>query len=202
MFRNTTNHEAPGPFPSSGNQPCHPTTTTLHHEEPKILRVETRTLQILTTTRGIGFPYAKQVVRITRERVVTATGKRGVEVVYAICSLPFEQARPATIATWLRQHWGIENSLHWVRDVTYDGDRSTTHIGNGAQFMASLRNTAINRRRLDGATNIAEACRATALTVNRRLDLLSPRNPSSAHNLLINYAGTPVSKGFRADTIT
>ena len=57
VFRNTTNHEAPGPFPSSGNQPCHPTTTTLHHEEPKILRVETRTLQILTTTRGIGFPY-------------------------------------------------------------------------------------------------------------------------------------------------
>ena len=76
---------------------------------------------------------------------------------------------------------GIESSLHWVRDVTYDGDRSTTHIGNGAQFMASLRNTAINRHRLDGATNIAEACRATALTVNRRLDLLSPRNPSSTH---------------------
>jgi hypothetical protein len=147
----------------------------------KILRVETRTLQILTTTRAIGFPYAKQVVRITRERVVTATGKRGVEVVYAICSLPFEQTRPAKIATWLRQHWGIANSLHWVRDVTYDGDRSTTHIGNGAQFMASLRNTAINRHRLDGATNIADACRATALTVNRRLDLLSPRNPSSGH---------------------
>jgi hypothetical protein len=112
----------------------------------KTLRVETRTLQILTTTRGFGFPYAKQVVRITRERVVTATGKRGVEVVYAICSLPFEQARPAKIATWLRQHWGIENSLHWVRDVTYDGDRSTAYIGNGAQIMASLRNTAINRQ--------------------------------------------------------
>jgi hypothetical protein len=60
----------------------------------KILRVETRILQILTTTSGIGFPYAKQVVRITRERVVTATGKRGVEAVYAICSLPFEQTRP------------------------------------------------------------------------------------------------------------
>jgi hypothetical protein len=65
----------------------------------KILRVETGTLQILTTTRDIGFPYAKQVVRITRERVVAATGKRGVEVVYAICSQPFEQARPAKIAT-------------------------------------------------------------------------------------------------------
>ena len=44
--------------------------------DQEILRVETRTLQILTTTRGIGFRYAKQVVRITRERVVTATGKR------------------------------------------------------------------------------------------------------------------------------
>jgi predicted transposase YbfD/YdcC len=142
-------------------------------------RVETRTLQILTATRGIGFPYAKQIIRITRERLVTTTGKRGVEVVYAICSLPFEHARPAAIAAWLRQHWGIENSLHWVRDVTYDEDRSTTHIGNGAQVMASLRNTAINLHRLDGAANIAEACRATALTANRRLDLLCPRNPSS-----------------------
>ena len=72
--------------------------------------------------------------------------------------------------------------------------------------MASLGNTAINRHRLDGATNIAEACRV--VTVNRRLDVLSPRNPSSAHkpsNQLrrnLNYAGTPVSKGFRADTIT
>jgi hypothetical protein len=45
--------------------------------------------------------------------------------------------------------------------------------------MASLRNTAINLHRLDGATNIAEACRATALTANRRLDLLNPQNPSS-----------------------
>jgi predicted transposase YbfD/YdcC len=66
---------------------------------------------------------------------------------------PAVRASPASeIATWLRQHWGIENSLHWVRDVTYDGDRSTIHIGNGAQIMASVRNTAINRYRLDGAT--------------------------------------------------
>jgi hypothetical protein len=33
-FRSTTNHEAPGPFPTSGNQPRHPTTTTHHHEGP------------------------------------------------------------------------------------------------------------------------------------------------------------------------
>jgi hypothetical protein len=69
-----------------------------------------------------------------------------------------------------------------VRDVT-DGDRSTTHIGNGAQFMASLGNIAINRHRLDGATNIAEACRATALTVNRR-----PRPPQPAKSQVSSQA--------------
>ncbi|AGC60329.1 transposase for IS2404 [Mycobacterium liflandii 128FXT] len=36
-------------------------------------RVETRTLQIITAARGIGFPYAKQIIRITRERLITAT---------------------------------------------------------------------------------------------------------------------------------
>ncbi|WP_421648852.1 ISAs1 family transposase, partial [Mycobacterium marinum] len=142
-------------------------------------RVEKRTLQILTAARGIGFPYAKQIVRITRERLVIATGQRSVEVVHAICSLPFEQALPTTIATWLRQHWRIENSVHWVRDVTFDEDRHTAHTGTGAQVLATLRNTAINLHRLNGADNIAEACRVTALTADRRLDLLNPQFPSS-----------------------
>ena len=68
-----------------------------------------RTLKVLTAARGIGFPYAKQIIQITRERVTAATGERTREVVYAICSLPFEHARPAMIAAWLRGHWGIEN---------------------------------------------------------------------------------------------
>jgi predicted transposase YbfD/YdcC len=143
-------------------------------------RVETRRLKTLTVARGIGFPYARQVVQITRERLVTATGVRTVEVVYAICSVDFEQARPATIAAWLRGHWGIEDSLHWVRDVTYDEDRSTVRTGTAPQAMATLRNTAINLHRLAGATNIAEACRTAALTNTAALALLgNPRNPSS-----------------------
>lgn len=142
-------------------------------------RIEQRSLQILTATRGIGFPHAKQIIRITRERLIASTGQRGVEVVYAICSLPFEQARPTAIATWLRQHWGIENSVHWVRDVTFDEDRHHAHAGNSAQILATIRNAAINLHRLAGADNIAEACRATALTADRRLDLLNPQIPSS-----------------------
>jgi len=142
-------------------------------------RVEQRALQILTTAGGIGFPYAKQVIRITRKRLVNATGQSSVEVVHAVCSLPFEHARPATIAAWLRQHWGIENGVHWVRDVTFDEDRHHAHAGNSAQILATVRNTAINLHRLAGADNIAEACRTTALTADRRLDLLKPQIPNS-----------------------
>src|SRR5262245_59213686 len=99
--------------------------------------MEHRSLQILTVTKGIGFPYAKQVIRITRERLVTATNQRSLEVVHAICSLAFEHARPAMIAQWLQQHWGIENRMHWVRDVTFDEDRSTIRTGTAPQIMAS-----------------------------------------------------------------
>ena len=34
------------------------------------------------------------------------------------------QADPATLAAWVRGHWEIENKLHWVRDVTYQEDKS------------------------------------------------------------------------------
>jgi predicted transposase YbfD/YdcC len=141
-------------------------------------RVEHRSLQILTVTKGIGFPYAQQVIRITRERLVTATSKRSAEVVYAICSLAFEQARPAMIAQWLQQHWGIENRVHWVRDVTLDEDYSTIRTGTAPQIMASLRNTALNLHRINGAENIAEACRTTAFNANRGIHLLTNHQTS------------------------
>ena len=67
--------------------------------------------------------------------------------------------------------------MHWVRDVTFDEDRSTTRTGNAAHILASLRNTAINLHRIDGADNIAEACRVTAFSDDRGLRLLTdPQN--------------------------
>jgi hypothetical protein len=84
------------------------------------------------------------------------------------------------IAAWLRGHWSIENSLHWVRDVTFDEDRSSVRTGTAPQTMATLRNTAMNLHRLAGAINIAEACRTAALTNTNALELLgNPQNPSS-----------------------
>lgn len=150
---------------------CHTETQRAHG------RTETRTLTVATALRGIGFPYARQVIRITRDRV-TATGDRSHEVVYAICSVAFEQAHPRVIAAWLRGHWGIENAVHWVRDVTFDEDRSTVRTGTAPQVLATLRNTALNLHRLHGTDNIAEACRRTAFSPDRGLELLTNHRTS------------------------
>ena len=63
-------------------------------------------------------------------------------MVYLICSLPMTDARPETVAVWIRRHWGIENRLHWVRDVVFDENRHQLRTRNGPEIMAALRNLA------------------------------------------------------------
>jgi predicted transposase YbfD/YdcC len=78
----------------------------------------------------------------------------------------------AQLAAWIRGHWNIENKVHWVRDVTYDEDRSQIRTGTGPQVMAALRNAAIGALRLAGVTNIAAANRHHARDSHRPLSLL------------------------------
>jgi predicted transposase YbfD/YdcC len=136
-------------------------------------RQEIRTLKILSVSTGIGFPNAAQAIRIRRRRRRLDQPKRfTTETVYAITDLKTHQARPAQLATWIRGHWSIENKVHWVRDVTYDEDRSQIRTGTGPQVMAALRNAAIGALRTAGITNIAAANRHHARDVNRPLALL------------------------------
>jgi predicted transposase YbfD/YdcC len=58
-------------------------------------------------------------------------------------------------------HWGIENRLHWVRDVTFGEDHSQVRTGQAPAVMAGLRNFVIAVHRRGGRTNVAEACRHT-----------------------------------------
>jgi hypothetical protein len=78
--------------------------------------------------------------------------------------------------------------VHWVRDVTFDKDRSTVRTGAAPQVMARLRNTAPNLHHLAGADNIAEACRTTAFSPDRPPH--SPREPSNQQftSMLVNNA--------------
>src|SRR3954447_18422508 len=136
-------------------------------------RREIRTLKILTVSTGIDFPHAAQAIQIRRRRHRLDQPKRfTTETVYAITNLRAHQARPAQLAAWIRRHWHIENQVHWVRDVTYDEDRSQIRTGTGPQVMAALRNAAIGLLRVAGITNIAAANRHHARDSARPLALL------------------------------
>jgi predicted transposase YbfD/YdcC len=78
----------------------------------------------------------------------------------------------ATLAAWVKGHWEIENKLHWVRDVTYQEDKSLVRTGNAPRVMASLRSLAVSLLRLSGHDNIAAANRHHARDPQRTLKLL------------------------------
>ena len=127
-----------------------------------------RTIKAVLAPAWIGFDGAAQVAQL--RRTVTSKGKKTVEVVYLITS--DRDASPATLAAWVRGHREIENRLHWVRDVTYQEDKSLVRTGNAPRVMASLRSLAISLLRLDGQTSIAAASRHHARDPQRTLQLL------------------------------
>lgn len=144
--------------------PAHRSSSTGHG------RRATRTIKVVTAPHWVTFAGATQVAQI--RRTVTRAGKRTVEVVYLITSADHAAAPPATLAAWVQGHWGIENRLHWVRDVTFDEDRSQIRTGNAPQVMASLRNTAISLLRLSGWDNIAAGLRHHARAPGNPIKLL------------------------------
>jgi len=98
----------------------------------------------------VNFPHCQQVARIERITTVISTGQTRREQVAVITSQPAEQASPAQVLQRVRGHWSIENRSHWVRDVTFDEDRSRVRTKQGPRMMAILRNLAIALIRLLG----------------------------------------------------
>ena len=126
-------------------------------------RIEVRRL---TASRALAdylaWPGLQQVFESAGTVTVKRTGRERREVVYGITSLPPQRANAAHLLSLVRQHWSIENKSHWVRDVTYDEDRSQVRCGSIPQTMAALRNLVLGLMRIAGETNIAVACRRCA----------------------------------------
>lgn len=124
-------------------------------------RQEVRTILVSTALTGyLLWPGVRSVCRIERQ-VTRKTGSTR-EIAYAVTSLSAARASAAQLQTLWRGHWGIENRLHWVRDVTFGEDASQVRTGSGPQVMAALRNTAIAILRGAGYENIAAALRTLA----------------------------------------
>lgn len=79
------------------------------------------------------------VVEITSERTIKE--EKTVENRYYISSLP---AIPQKVSYAIRQHWGIENKLHWVLDMTFGDDQSRIRKGNAPRNIAIIKKTALN----------------------------------------------------------
>lgn len=145
-----------------------------HHVEEDRSKGKIVRRQIWTAPAGgVDFPGAAQVFRIRRDTFDHEGTRLSKEVVHGITSLTADQANPEVIARFVRQHWGIENKIHWVRDVVYREDHQHTYAGTGAQVMATLRNLALGILRLAGITQITRTLEHIAADRTRIIPLIA-----------------------------
>lgn len=96
------------------------------------------------------------------ERVRKAGGAEHRETVFAITSLTPEEAPAGRLLELARGHWGIENELHWVKDVVLGEDACRVRTGGGPQVLSGLRNAALRLLHGNGLGQIAAALRHLA----------------------------------------
>jgi predicted transposase YbfD/YdcC len=134
-------------------------------------RWEERELEASTALNGyLKWPHVGQVCRV--ERRVSRKGRARVEVSYAVTSLGPDKASPKRLQRLWRGHWGIENRLHWVRDVTMGEDGSQVRKDSAPQVMAALRNLSLGLLRRAGVENVAAALRRHARYPHEALALM------------------------------
>jgi predicted transposase YbfD/YdcC len=116
-------------------------------------------------THGTPWPHLRQICCVERHRLVVRRQQiiaTDVDLRYYVTSLGPQHADAKALLALTRGHWGIENRLHHVRDVTFEEDRSQMRTGAVPQTFAACRNLAIGLLRRSGATNIAAALRTYA----------------------------------------
>jgi len=101
-------------------------------------RVETRRIWTSEQLSGyVHFPHAAQVACVEREVFEVSSNKSRCERVYLISSQTRAQASAEQLLALNRGHWGIENKLHYVRDVAYCYVRHCPR-GNGPPLSRAI----------------------------------------------------------------
>ena len=104
-------------------------------------RIEVRTLTTSSQLNDfLDWPFLQQVFKLERSVTIQKTGQTRHEIIYGITSLSAEQASPKQILNMLRSYWGIENGLHYRRDVTLHEDETRFTKDSAAHIMSIINN--------------------------------------------------------------
>ena len=126
--------------------------TTEHRSE----RVTTRSVSVFDDLSGINSEWVGLARLVKVERTGTRAGKPYHQIAYYISSLNFNAAQ---FAQGIRGHWGIENRLHWVKDVVLQEDSSRMRQGLAPANLSIIRSLAIAILRYNGYASITTAMR-------------------------------------------
>jgi predicted transposase YbfD/YdcC len=104
-------------------------------------RLETRTITVSSQLKDfLEWPYLEQVFKLERRSVSHKTGEIHEQIVFGFTSLSREEISPLKLLEMTRSYWGIENGLHYRRDVTLREDYTRLTKGRAGQTMACLNN--------------------------------------------------------------
>lgn len=139
-------------------------------------RMERRTITVSRALKGyLDWPGVEQVFRVERQFTRVKDGKELHELVYGLTSLTAEEASPDQLLQWVRQHWQIENALHYRRDDTLKEDRCTLRTGHAAEAMAVIHNLVLGLLLRRGVKNVPDARRDYAADPQLALPLILER---------------------------
>lgn len=138
-------------------------------------RVEKRSITVSSELEGYSYwPHLSQVFKLEREWLEVSKDEVKHETRYGFTSLPHTLAGAARLMEITRGEWGIENSLHYVRDVTFGEDARQVRRGGAPQVLAALDNAVLGILRLGGVTNVAKTRRQWGWAFSRALSRLLP----------------------------
>ena len=149
------------------DHPQHETCTRGHG------RIDRHRVWTATVPATTCFPHASRFIIVERESSTLDDVRTSIETRFYVTDLTETDVCVAHLLRLVRGHWSIE-SLHWVRDMTFDEDRSQVRTGTLPRVLATLRNLAIGiiRHATYRSVNIAAATRQLAREPSITLDLL------------------------------
>lgn len=107
-------------------------------------RLEERTITVSSQLKDyLQWPYLEQVFMLERQSTSTKTGTSNEQTMYGFTSLSRDEVTPDVLLKMIRSYWGIENGLHYRRDVSLNEDRTRMTKGNLGQAMACINNLVI-----------------------------------------------------------